>query len=249
MILLENIKISAKHIKKLLCGKNNPIISDGVYLHSSSVVIGASVLIGEIQVGQYCRIENSTLKGKIKIGRNCKILGPLEMYSHSNIVIDDYTSLNGPMFDIYARLNSIYIGKFCSIARKTSIQEYNHNYNTVSTYFMQNNLLDGKVEDDIVSKGDIEIGNDVWIGANCTILSGSRIGNGSVIGANSVVSGEVEPYSVFIGNTSVKKRFDIEIVSKLLEIQWWNWSPEKIKRNRDFFTGDLNIKKFRSIVE
>jgi len=26
---------------------------------------------------------------------------------------------------------------------------------------------------------------------------------------------------------------------QLLEIKWWNWSDEKIKRNKKFFTTDL----------
>ena len=40
-----------------------------------------------------------------------------------NVEIGRFTSLNGPNFDIYARLKGVIIGSFCSIARNVAIQE------------------------------------------------------------------------------------------------------------------------------
>ena len=64
-------------------------------------------------------------------------------------------------------------------------------------------------------------------------MSGVKIGDGAVIGGQSVVSKDVGPYAVVSGNPArlIKKRFDDETIEKLLDIQWWNWPVEKIRKN------------------
>jgi virginiamycin A acetyltransferase len=56
------------------------------------------------------------------------------------------------------------------------------------------------LEREVVSKGEVYIGNNVWIGDKVTILPGVHIGDGAVIGANAVVVKDVTPYSVVGGN-------------------------------------------------
>lgn len=79
-------------------------------------------------------------------------------------------------------------------------------------------------------KGDTVIGNDVWIGQNAVILPGVNIGDGAIIGANSVVGSDIEPYSIVAGNPAkvIRKRFDEETISLLLEFRWWDKSVEEI---------------------
>lgn len=67
---------------------------------------------------------------------------------------------------------------------------------------------------------DIIIEDDVWIGYDSLILSGVRIGKGSVIGARSVVAKNVPPYSVFVGNKVIKKRFPDEIIAKIESLDY-----------------------------
>jgi len=38
----------------------------------------------------------------------------------------------------------------------------------------------------------------------------------------------------------LKWRFPEHIRRQLLEIKWWDWSDEKIKKNKKFFTFDLS---------
>jgi hypothetical protein len=80
--------------------------------------------------------------------------------------------------------------------------------------------------------GDITIENDVWIGAKSTIMSGVKIGNGAVIGATTTVTKDVPPYAIVVGNPGkvVKYRFTEKQIDLLLQISWWNWDEEKIKR-------------------
>lgn len=60
----------------------------------------------------------------------------------------------------------------------------------------------------------------MWIGYDCIILPGARIGKGSVIGARSVVVGVIPPYSIYVANKVIKKRFDDEIIKKLKDIDF-----------------------------
>lgn len=50
------------------------------------------------------------------------------------------------------------------------------------------------------------------------------------------------PYAVVVGvDRIVRYRFSQEIIDKLLKIQWWNWSDDKIRENIKFM---YDIKKF-----
>ena len=83
---------------------------------------------------------------------------------------------------------------------------------------------------DLPLKGDTVIGNDVWIGQNAVILPGVHIGDGAIIGANSVVGSDIEPYSIVVGNPAklLRKRFDDELISLMLQFKWWDKSSEEI---------------------
>ena len=82
------------------------------------------------------------------------------------------------------------------------------------------------------NKGDIVIGNDVWIGYDAIIMAGVTIGDGAIIGTRAVVTKDVEPYSIVGGVPAkeIRKRFAPEVIKRLLELQWWNWPEEKIRK-------------------
>lgn len=86
------------------------------------------------------------------------------------------------------------------------------------------------------SKYVVKIGNDVWIGNNVMIMDGVTIGDGAIIAAGSIVTKDVEPYVVCAGipAKAIKSRFDKDKVDKLLELRWWDKSPEWIKKNIDY---------------
>lgn len=52
---------------------------------------------------------------------------------------------------------------------------------------------------ELVSKGEVIIGDNVWIGDKATILPGVKIGNNSIIAANSVVTHDVPHYAMVAG--------------------------------------------------
>ena len=130
------------------------------------------------------------------------------------------------------------VGKYCSISANVKIfLGANHRMDWVSTYPFP---ALGKIWPEAeglkghpATKGDVVIGNDVWIAEGAVILSGVNIGDGAVIGSRAVVSRDVPPYAVVSGNPArlVKMRFGEDTIEKLLQIQWWNWPMEKIKKH------------------
>lgn len=144
----------------------------------------------------------------------------------------------------------ITIGNFCAIAKGFSIIALNHDYNfpAVQGRFHQKyfkSLHPGELRrppSRTRTKGDVKIGHDVWIGKDVFISSGVTIGDGCVVGARSVVTKDLPPFSVCVGTPCkpIKKRFSEEMIVFLMQLQWWNWNDEKIKKNQVFFFSDLN---------
>lgn len=192
-------------------------------------------------------IEYSQLYGEVAIGARSWISQAI--LSGGKILIGKNTSIN-PYVNIFAGVNPVIIRNFCSIASNVVFQEYNHHFKSCSTYFVNFRIFGSDWQNDVESKGGIEVGNDVWIGTQSIILSGVKIGNGAVIGANSVVTSDIPPFAIAVGSPAkvIKYRFSEEIITKLEQIQWWNWELEKIKANRDLFIGELSVEKLDYIV-
>lgn len=171
--------------------------------------------------------------------------------TNPNIIVGDFTMYNDFVSDPtqFEKNNVLYhypinkdrliIGKFCSIAcgAKFIFTSANHTLKSLSTYpfplfFEEWNLDKKHVKSAWDNKGDIVIGNDVWIGYEAVILSGVHIGDGAIIGTRAVVTKDIPPYTVVGGIPAkeIKKRFDEETINKLQQMQWWNWSFDKIQQ-------------------
>lgn len=198
-------------------------------------------------IHRYAVVKNSNIQGNVIIGEHSKVIDAL---ISGNVEIGRWSTFNGPNSDIYSMINSVTIGNFCSIARNVSIQEYDHHFERLTSYFIHQNMFGENIKNDIFSKGDIIVGNDVWIGTQSVILSGANISNGAVIGANSVVNSYIPPYAVAVGSPAkvVKFRFSNQVIEKLLTLQWWHWTDEKLKANSHIFDLPLTEKVFQQIV-
>ena len=172
----------------------------------------------------------------------------------SSITVGDYTMYNDFVNDPrdFEKNNVLYrypingdklkVGKFCSIAcgAKFLFTSANYTMHSISTYpfpiFFEEWGLDvTNITSAWDNKGDIVIGNDVWIGYEAIVLSGVTIGDGAIIGTRAVVTKDVPPYTIVGGIPAkpIRKRFSDEVISKLLELQWWNWPENRIKENID----------------
>ncbi len=172
--------------------------------------------------------------------------------TRENVVVGDYTIYNDFVSDPrdFEKNNVLYqypingdkliIGKFCSIAcgAKFMFTSGNHTMKSLSSYtfpiFFDEWGLDVKnITSAWDNKGDITIGNDVWIGYEAVIMPGVKIGDGAIVGTRALVTKDVSPYTIVGGVPAkqIRKRFDDETIKKLLEIKWWNWSEERIRKN------------------
>lgn len=167
------------------------------------------------------------------------------------IIVGDYTIYNDFVNDPldFEKNNVLYhypinkdrliIGKFCSVACGTKFlfNSANHTLRSLSNYtfplfFGEWGLDKENVASAWDNKGDIVIGNDVWIGYEAVIMSGVHVGDGAVIASRAVVTKDVPPYTIVGGIPAreIRKRFDTHTITQLQELQWWNWSMEKISR-------------------
>ena len=180
-----------------------------------------------------------------------------------NIVVGDYTYYDDfedtanfeknvkYLFDF--NNDQLIIGNFCMIASdvKFIMNGANHLTDTISSYpfsIFGNGWQEAMKGKEFPNKGNIVVGNDVWIGYNATIMAGVTIGDGAIIAANATVVKNVEPYTIVGGNPAkiIRKRFSEKHIKLLLEIQWWNWSIEKITENVQLLTSTTveDLKKF-----
>nr|WP_294936592.1 CatB-related O-acetyltransferase [uncultured Flavobacterium sp.] len=140
----------------------------------------------------------------------------------------------------------IKIGSFCAFGRDIKIITSNHNYNyPVLQYGFYKKYFGIKPEAGTASQAEfcVEIGNDVWIGDNVSILPNVKIGHGSIIGTGSVVTKNIEDYTIVAGVPAkfIKDRFPDAVKEELLASEWWNWSDDEIRKNKDFFFKNYNV--------
>ena len=95
------------------------------------------------------------------------------------------------------------------------------------------------------------IGNDVWVGYGSTIMCGVTIGDGAVIAAYSLVTRDVLPYQIVGGNPAkyIRTRFGDDIVSTLLQLQWWNLPIKEIEKISQILMREPVLEELKSIVD
>lgn len=159
-----------------------------------------------------------------------------------NSEVGDYSYI-GPSCDI----TNTNIKRFCSIADNCRIGTASHTLNNLSSSpiftLRKNGTATTWVEESIRHNNDVKkvnIGNDVWIATHVIIKDGITIGDGAIIGAGAVVVKDVPPYAVVGGVPAkvIKYRFEQSIINKLLELQWWNASDEKLKNSVSYFQSE-----------
>lgn len=145
------------------------------------------------------------------------------------------------------------IGKYCSLGPRLRIITGGiHPIDWVSTYpFRIKNKMDSAYTDGMpCTKGPVIIRSDVWIGSDVTIMSGVEIGDGCVVCSSAVVTKSFPPYSMIGGVPAqlIKMRFSEEIISRLLEIKWWEFPHGKVLQFVDYLSSN-NIDGFLQAID
>ena len=165
-----------------------------------------------------------------------------------NIVVGRYSYYSGyyhgHSFDDCARFllpdpeaDKLIVGSFCSIGSGAAFimagnQGHRHDWASSFPFFYMPEMPEfaGAI-DAFAPAGDTVIGNDVWIGTEAIVMPGVRIGHGAVIGTRALVTRDVEPYTIIGGNPGkpIRKRFDEDQITMLLDMAWWDWPEEQLQ--------------------
>ena len=115
------------------------------------------------------------------------------------LVIGDGTVIG--YFNHITCVNYVEIGRKVLIADRVHISDNGHAFVDPSIPIM---------DQPVVSKGPVYIGEGTWIGENVSVLS-CRIGRNCVIGANAVVTHDIPDFCVAVGIPArIIKRFDVK---------------------------------------
>jgi uncharacterized protein (TIRG00374 family) len=153
--------------------------------HANKISIGNRTVIDEYCVLRAQGDENSRIiiGNDVLIGRGTVVTtrdGTIEIGDHANISANCRIASTGKMV----------IGQHVLIAAYCYIGGANHRIDRIDIPIIQQG---------IIRKGGVIIGDDVWIGANVKINDGVKIGTGAVIGAGSVVTKDIPEYSIVYG--------------------------------------------------
>ncbi len=171
-------------------------------------------------------------------------LGKLQKTKESKIEIGLMSYISGSS-NIFGE-GVVKIGSFSSIANGIEVlsSNYSHPTHLLSTYNFTGNcrILEERAQFDTPFQDQpdnpwVSIGSDVWIGKDVLIMNGVNIGNGAVVAARSIVNKDIEGYSVCAGIPAkiVRYRFDKKERDQNNKLEWWSWSLDKIKDNKELF--------------
>lgn len=154
----------------------------------------------------------------------------------SDTIMDDYSYVSE-----YTQITNTIIGKFANIASQVRINPGFHPYEMpCQHHLLYRREMYGFGDDDKAffnyrKTQKVIIGHDTWVGHGAVIMPGIKIGNGAIIGANAVVTKDVPPYAIVAGVSSkiLKYRFSKDIINKIEEIAWWDWSHDEISERID----------------
>jgi acetyltransferase-like isoleucine patch superfamily enzyme len=117
----------------------------------------------------------------------------------ARLIFEDGCTI-GNFNHIYAT-SSIILHKNVLTADKVYISDNVHGYKDICLPILQQ---------PIVQKGEVEIGEGSWLGENVCII-GAKVGKQCVIGANSVVTKDIPDYSIAVGSPAkVIKQYNFE---------------------------------------
>lgn len=186
-----------------------------------------------VRVVTFSKVSPMALVRNSKIDKTAAICSSTRVYDSQ---VGKYTYVGRK-----STLCSVKIGNFCSVSGGVIIGGGSHPLEWVGTssaFHQGKNILRKNFsEHPYAVYKSTTIGNDVWIGNNVRIKAGVTIGDGAVIGMGAILTKNVGPYEIWAGNPAkfIRKRFDDEIIEKLLQTKWWEFSDEQLFEYAQYF--------------
>lgn len=197
---------------------------------------GARRIAAQVLRSHRNRVRRRLVNGRnrIELYRNDVLVAP-GSYLDTGVVIGRGTRINEASY-----LEACTIGAYCAIGGRLVVRSANHlmQFLNFEEDLQRRTLGAASV---LGPREPVTIGNAVWIGDSVVIAPGVRIGDGAVIGAGSVVTRDVPAYAVAAGNPArfIRWRYPEPVIAELDGFEWWRWSEERMRRNRDLFELDL----------
>ena len=158
------------------------------HLGEHSRICGPCKLQGDgqknISIGEYTTILSCSILG-------CWIKYGGQKFPTASITIGNHCSI-GEYFHITA-CNKITIGDGLLTGRYVLISDNSHGC------LSEKEAMIEPAKRELMSKGEIVIGNNVWLGDKVSILAGVHIGNNVVVAANAVVTKDIPDNCVAAG--------------------------------------------------
>ena len=161
----------------------------------SAVLSHPNIHLGKhVYLGDRLLITKNIAGGTVRISDRVHLYGEssLETGLSAKISIGDGAHIQ-PGCRIHAFVSDITIGRKVEIAPNCAFYSYDHG------------MAAGKpiMDQPLVSKGGIEIGDGAWIGHGVTVLQNVHIGRGAVIGAGAVVTNDIPENTIAAGVPAV----------------------------------------------
>jgi acetyltransferase-like isoleucine patch superfamily enzyme len=160
------------------------------------VAPGARITHPELRLGRHvylghgCVIYSTNRGGPVELKDHVQIYGHafIETGEGGSILIGEGTHIQ-PGCHFHAYLSGIHIGKKVEIAPGCGFYCYDHG------------LAPGILimDQPLISKGDITVGDGAWIGHGVMVLQGVSIGEGAVVAAGAVVTRDVPANAIAAG--------------------------------------------------
>lgn len=176
---------------------NKGYVSPSARIHCRRVKLKNHVFIGDrVTIFDMDGSGSAVLGARSSLHQDCIV----ELGQGGEVAIGSYTHIQ-PRCQFSAYKGSIRIGDKVQIAPNCGFYPYDHGF-----------LPDKPVaEQDLKTRGGIEIADDVWIGFGVVVLDGVHIGEGAIIGAGSIVKSDIPCGAIAVGNPAqvVKMRSEL----------------------------------------
>jgi acetyltransferase-like isoleucine patch superfamily enzyme len=239
--MVDNLKNSLKYLQQ-----------KGRYRHAriayGSRIAGATTLGADVRIEKDCYVFDSTLGDRVHVQEGCSIF---RSQMESQVVIYPRARLSEVRFGSFSYVNehalmrSVEVGRFTSIGPHFLCGYGEHPSHLVSTspvfYSTRNQCGTSFADRDYFAEdAETSIGHDVWVGTRVFVRDGVNIGNGAIVAAGAVVVKDVPDYAIVGGVPArvIRSRFADEAIRELLEIEWWNWSEDKLREAQPLFVRD-----------
>ncbi|MGG5505518.1 MULTISPECIES: CatB-related O-acetyltransferase [unclassified Myroides] len=135
-------------------------------------------------------------------------------------------------------IDQLHIGSYACIAAEAVILMGGNNTHRTDWFSLYPFIE--TIVDSYEGKGDTIIGDGAWIGMRAMIMPGIAIGEGAIIASGAIVTKDVAPYTLVAGNPAkpIKTRFDEKTITRLLQLNLYNWEEAKFKALQSYITAN-----------